>query len=184
MSGTDACNRKAPQCRQPATALRRRACHGAAESFLTQRHPGRRLRWGVNGFAQAFGWPCMSRIFMNWFQDPAERGKLYSILSTCQNVGTALVPIILFPLFNQGVEFEVILHPPFASISRPFCYCSLASSVAECETASCPLMLNRIVCTPFLASIRSPIVMQASLSAPPSSIERLFGWRLVMAFPA
>jgi len=52
------------------------------------------MLWGINGFAQAFGWPCMAKIFMNWFPDPAERGKLYSILSTCQNVGTALVPIV------------------------------------------------------------------------------------------
>lgn len=69
---------------------------------LTDSVPLMTVLWGVNGFAQAFGWPCMAKVFMNWFPDPAERGILYSVLSTCQNVGTAFVPIILLPLMNEA----------------------------------------------------------------------------------
>lgn len=51
--------------------------------------------WGVNGAAQSFGWPCVSRIFLRAFPDPRGRGMWYSILSTSQNVGAALVPLLV-----------------------------------------------------------------------------------------
>lgn len=51
------------------------------------------LLWGSNGFAQSFGWPSITNIFLAWFPDPASRGSWYSLLSTCQNAGAALVPL-------------------------------------------------------------------------------------------
>ena len=56
------------------------------------------LLWGANGFVQAFSWPALALIFFNWFGEFPGRGTLYSILSTNQNVGSALTPIILTPL--------------------------------------------------------------------------------------
>jgi len=54
--------------------------------------------WGLNGFAQAFSWPAIALIFFNWFGDFPGRGTLYSVLSTNQNVGSALTPVLLTPL--------------------------------------------------------------------------------------
>jgi len=51
--------------------------------------------WGANGFVQSFGWPSISNIFLAWFPDPASRGAWYSLLSTCQNAGAALVPLLI-----------------------------------------------------------------------------------------
>jgi len=42
------------------------------------------LLWGSNGFAQSFGWPSITNVFLAWFPDPASRGSWYSLLSTCQ----------------------------------------------------------------------------------------------------
>lgn len=53
------------------------------------------LLWGSNGFAQSFGWPSITNIFLAWFPDPASRGSWYSLLSTCQNAGAALVPLVV-----------------------------------------------------------------------------------------
>ena len=64
------------------------------------------LIWGVNGCAQSFGWPCLAKVFMNWFPDPAERGALYSILSTNQNVGSALVPLFLIPTLQYTRQLK------------------------------------------------------------------------------
>lgn len=54
--------------------------------------------WGVNGFAQAFAWPALAIVFFNWFGTSPVRGTLYSVLSTNQNVGSAVTPILLTPL--------------------------------------------------------------------------------------
>merc|ERR1719326_1040005 len=51
------------------------------------------LLWGANGVTQSLGWPSITNVFLAWFPDPASRGFYYSILSTCQNVGAALVPL-------------------------------------------------------------------------------------------
>ena len=52
------------------------------------------LLWGLNGAAQAIGWPALARIFMAWYE-PTERGKWYGLLSTNQNAGAAAVPLIV-----------------------------------------------------------------------------------------
>jgi OPA family sugar phosphate sensor protein UhpC-like MFS transporter len=51
--------------------------------------------WGVNGLVQSVGWPCVSKVFLRAFPDPKGRGMWYSILSTSQNVGAALVPVLV-----------------------------------------------------------------------------------------
>jgi MFS transporter, OPA family, sugar phosphate sensor protein UhpC len=59
------------------------------------RAPGLAARvglWGVNGVLQAFSWPALSTIFMNYFKDSPQRGTLYAILSTSQNAGAAFTP--------------------------------------------------------------------------------------------
>ena len=54
-----------------------------------------RALWGFNGFVHAFAWPALALIFMDAFKTSPHRGLLYSILSTSQNVGSALVPVLL-----------------------------------------------------------------------------------------
>jgi len=51
--------------------------------------------WGLNGAVQSVGWPSVTNVFLAWFPDPAARGAWYSLLSTCQNAGAALVPLIV-----------------------------------------------------------------------------------------
>ena len=53
------------------------------------------LLWGLNGAVQSVGWPSVTNIFLAWFPDPAARGAWYSLLSTCQNAGAALVPLLV-----------------------------------------------------------------------------------------
>jgi MFS family permease len=51
--------------------------------------------WGLNGAVQSVGWPSVTNIFLAWFPDPSSRGAWYSLLSTCQNAGAALVPLLV-----------------------------------------------------------------------------------------
>jgi len=51
--------------------------------------------WGSNGLIQSFGWPSITNVFLAWFPDPKSRGAWYSLLSTCQNMGAALVPLLV-----------------------------------------------------------------------------------------
>ena len=49
--------------------------------------------WTLNGAVQSVGWPSVTNVFLAWFPDPAQRGAWYSLLSTCQNAGAALIPL-------------------------------------------------------------------------------------------
>merc|ERR1719408_496171 len=51
--------------------------------------------WAANGAVQSIGWPSVTNVFLAWFPDPAARGAWYSLLSTCQNSGAALVPLLV-----------------------------------------------------------------------------------------
>lgn len=53
------------------------------------------VAWGLNGAVQSVGWPSATNVFLTWFPDPAARGAWYSLLSTCQNAGAALVPLLV-----------------------------------------------------------------------------------------
>lgn len=49
--------------------------------------------WLLNGFFQAWGSPSCVKLLTYWFH-PAKRGILYSICSTSNNVGSALIAIL------------------------------------------------------------------------------------------
>jgi sugar phosphate permease len=51
--------------------------------------------WAANGAVQSLGWPSITNVFLAWFPDPSSRGAWYSLLSTCQNAGAALVPLLV-----------------------------------------------------------------------------------------
>lgn len=72
------------------------------------------LLWGGNGLIQSFGWPSITNIFLAWFPDPASRGAWYSLLSTCQNVGAALVPLLVSSSISQW-GWKAALYAPAAS---------------------------------------------------------------------
>mmetsp|Transcript_16101 Transcript_16101/g.34922 ORF Transcript_16101/g.34922 Transcript_16101/m.34922 type:complete len:362 (+) Transcript_16101:3313-4398(+) len=54
--------------------------------------------WATNGLVQSAAWPALAAIFMNWFRDSPNRAIWYSVLSTNQNLGSALIPVVLAPL--------------------------------------------------------------------------------------
>lgn len=53
--------------------------------------------WAASGFAQAFIWPALSRVFLSWFPRPEQRGRWYSMLAISQNVGAAIGPELTAP---------------------------------------------------------------------------------------
>merc|ERR1719163_2486611 len=67
---------------------------------VTDLLPAMAALWAVNGAVQSLGWPCVTNVFLAWFPDPAARGAWYSLLSTCQNAGAALVPLVLVAAIN------------------------------------------------------------------------------------
>jgi len=69
--------------------------------------------WGTNGFVQSFGWPSVTNVFLSWFPDPASRGAWYSLLSTCQNAGAALVPLLV-SAFVARYSWRAALYVPAA----------------------------------------------------------------------
>ena len=73
------------------------------------------LLWGVNGVVQSLGWPALARIFMAWFP-PSERGKWYTLLSTNQNAGSALVPFIVAPAMQWTGSWRAALFAPLSLI--------------------------------------------------------------------
>lgn len=72
------------------------------------------LLWGVNGAAQSFGWPCVSRLFLRAFPEPKGRGVWYSLLSTSQNVGAALVPLLVSSAVSLTAEPRAAFWLPAA----------------------------------------------------------------------
>eukprot|EP00467_Chlorarachnion_reptans_P012653 CAMPEP_0114525640 /NCGR_PEP_ID=MMETSP0109-20121206/22545_1 /TAXON_ID=29199 /ORGANISM="Chlorarachnion reptans, Strain CCCM449" /LENGTH=411 /DNA_ID=CAMNT_0001707261 /DNA_START=108 /DNA_END=1340 /DNA_ORIENTATION=+ len=58
--------------------------------------------WAINGVFQGVGWPALARIFIAWFPDKTTRGTWYSLLSTNQNVGSTLVPLLMPTLMSFG----------------------------------------------------------------------------------
>jgi len=63
--------------------------------------PAMAALWAVNGAVQSLGWPSVTNVFLAWFPDPAARGAWYSLLSTCQNAGAALVPLVVVASINS-----------------------------------------------------------------------------------
>jgi len=71
--------------------------------------------WGANGVIQSFGWPSITNVFLSWFPDPASRGAWYSLLSTCQNVGAALVPLLVSSSISRWGWKSALYTPAAAS---------------------------------------------------------------------
>ncbi|KAG8464167.1 hypothetical protein KFE25_003230 [Diacronema lutheri] len=72
------------------------------------------LLWGANGAAQSFGWPCVSRVFLRAFPDPNGRGLYYSLLSTSQNFGAALSPLLVSSALELSTEPRAAFWLPAA----------------------------------------------------------------------
>lgn len=48
--------------------------------------------WGFNGWFQGFGWPSCTRLLSHWYSK-SERGRWWSLFTTSQNIGAALIPL-------------------------------------------------------------------------------------------
>jgi len=77
--------------------------------------------WITNGAVQSVGWPSVTNVFLSWFPDPKQRGAWYSLLSTCQNAGAALVPLL--------VSASVSLHGWRAALYAPAATSSMVALV-------------------------------------------------------
>lgn len=53
------------------------------------------ILWGLNGAVQSLGWPSVSKVLLTWFPDEKSRATWYALLSTSQNVGAAVVPLLV-----------------------------------------------------------------------------------------
>ena len=73
--------------------------------------------WGLNGAVQSVGWPSVTNVFLAWFPDPAARGAWYSLLSTCQNAGAALVPLLVSASVSAYGWRAALYAPAVASAS-------------------------------------------------------------------
>ena len=51
------------------------------------------LFWGLNGWFQGWGWPGCAKLLTHWYSH-SERGRWWSLWSTCHNLGGALIPIV------------------------------------------------------------------------------------------
>ena len=72
--------------------------------------------WGLNGAVQSVGWPSVTNIFLAWFPDPSSRGAWYSLLSTCQNAGAALVPLLVSASVSTYGWRAALYAPAVASV--------------------------------------------------------------------
>ncbi|HLB53168.1 MAG TPA: MFS transporter [Chlamydiales bacterium] len=52
------------------------------------------LFWGLNGWFQGWGWPGCAKQLTHWYSQ-SERGRWWSFLSTSQNIGGALIPLLV-----------------------------------------------------------------------------------------
>lgn len=73
--------------------------------------------WTANGAVQSVGWPSITTVFLAWFPDPAQRGAWYSLLSTCQNAGAALVPLCVSAFVSTHGWRAALLAPAAATIA-------------------------------------------------------------------
>jgi len=83
------------------------------------------LLWGSNGVAQSFGWPSITNVFLAWFPDPASRGSWYSLLSTCQNAGAALVPLVVSATVARFGWRAAVYTPAAAAAAAAFVLAAL-----------------------------------------------------------
>ena len=80
-------------------------CFGNASSLILFA-----LFWGLNGFFQGWGFPPCTKQLTYWFSKK-ERGMWWSILSTANNLGGALIPLLsVFVLTQLGWRWA--MHVP------------------------------------------------------------------------
>ena len=97
--------------------------HGSQSVFVLA------ILWGSNGIVQSLGWPALARIFMSWFPEPEERGRWYSLLSTNQNLGAALAPILLTGPMSYWNWHASLYLPGFIGVTvAAFLYLTLSDS--------------------------------------------------------
>ena len=71
----------------------------------------------LNAIGQSVGWPAVASIFMQKITDPKQRGLYYSILSTSQNVGAGLLPLLMGPVIEKWGGSATMWMPGFISLS-------------------------------------------------------------------
>jgi len=50
--------------------------------------------WGFNGWFQGWGWPGCTKLLTHWYSH-SERGRWWSSWNTCQNLGAALIALVV-----------------------------------------------------------------------------------------
>ena len=68
------------------------------------------LFWGFNGFFQGWGFPPCTKQLTYWFSK-SERGFWWSLLSTANNVGGALIPILSIYILKM-LDWRWAMHVP------------------------------------------------------------------------
>eukprot|EP00730_Choanoeca_flexa_P018890 TRINITY_DN9209_c0_g1_i2.p1 TRINITY_DN9209_c0_g1~~TRINITY_DN9209_c0_g1_i2.p1 ORF type:complete len:375 (+),score=51.01 TRINITY_DN9209_c0_g1_i2:125-1126(+) len=63
-------------------------CFGSSVLWLS-------ILWGCNGFVQGFGWAPIAMMIRDTFSDPSQRATWWSLVSTSQNVGAGLSPMLI-----------------------------------------------------------------------------------------
>ena len=76
---------------------------------------GQLALWGAHGAAQALAWPAAARLFLGAFPQPAGRGAWYSLLSTSQNAGAALAPLVVALAVGAGGPRAALVVPGAAA---------------------------------------------------------------------
>ena len=129
--------------------------------------------WAANGAVQSLGWPSVTNVFLAWFPDPAARGAWYSLLSTCQNAGAALVPLVIVASINS-FGWQAALYAPAilagaTALLLAFC---LHGSPAEARNAAArrsgaaeedTTRKRRSAAAPLASVLGRQVVMNASL---------------------
>ena len=132
-------------------------CMGATTSL-----PVMVVLWGGNGVIQSFGWPSITNVFLAWFPDPTSRGAWYSLLSTCQNVGAALVPLLVSSSITRWGWKAALYSPAAAS-------CAI--------TAVLGLLLYG---SPEAAQNAREVTHEARPAQPRNSLSKMLGEQVVM----
>mmetsp|Transcript_3853 Transcript_3853/g.10056 ORF Transcript_3853/g.10056 Transcript_3853/m.10056 type:complete len:500 (+) Transcript_3853:54-1553(+) len=94
--------------------------------------------WTANGAVQSVGWPSITNVFLAWFPDPAQRGAWYSLLSTCQNAGAALIPLCVSAFVSSHGWRAALLAPAAASAATALLLGVALHGSPQAATGSAP----------------------------------------------
>eukprot|EP00045_Choanoeca_perplexa_P004790 m.40674 g.40674 ORF g.40674 m.40674 type:complete len:426 (-) comp12768_c0_seq1:58-1335(-) len=74
------------------------------------------LLWGLNGFVQGFGWAPIAIMIKEAYPDPKQRATWWSLISTSQNVGAGLAPMVITALLAWSKDHPAWLnYLPFST---------------------------------------------------------------------